>query len=239
MWLEGIGRSYEGRRMYAVRVCFSQCKSRKIIFIEIGELIKRTNNCATLPNCAFGRVGIHSREWGAISTGLYMLSRLTDKLTDADRKVAEKFSWYFVPVVNVDGYVKTWEGKDNSDNRFWRKNRNPSSKGSASCGTGAASLSYFGVDLNRNFDIEWEHASQDGDPCSETFRGDAAFSEYESANVRDYATYIRHWLIAFTSIHTFGQLILMPWSFTNVTYQHHNELYWMLKKVGGTGDRLY
>ncbi len=36
VWLEGIGRSHEGRQMYAVRICFKNCKHNKVIFVEIG-----------------------------------------------------------------------------------------------------------------------------------------------------------------------------------------------------------
>ena len=179
-----------------------------------------------------------------------MMSRLTSNLSREDATTVEKFSWYFVPVGNPDGYFHTWQGED-ADHRFWRKNRNPNVKGGKSkCGKGATEDSYFGVDLNRNFDMEWNHTTQVHDPCHETYAGEAAFSEVETRletgknsssvpnfmkillrNIRDYSTFVRRYLISYSSIHSFGQLVLLPWSFTNVTYQHHNQLYAMVKKV--------
>ena len=64
----------------------------------------------------------------------------------------------------------SWTG-----DRYWRKNRNPN--GGHKC---------KGVDLNRNYAIEWMNAGTSTNPCSSTFGGTAAFSEPESQAHRDH-----------------------------------------------------
>ena len=72
-----------------------------------------------------------------------------------------------VPVANPDGY----EYSRNKD-RMWRKNRRKNEGSKCE-----------GVDLNRNFGKAYGTASSKN-PCAEDFRGEAAFSEPESAAIR-------------------------------------------------------
>ena len=74
-----------------------------------------------------------------------------------------------VPVLNPDGYEYS-----RTTDRMWRKNRRKNS--GSKCD---------GVDLNRNFEKGFGTASS-GNPCHEDFRGPEAFSEPESAALRDY-----------------------------------------------------
>ena len=55
--------------------------------------------------------------------------------------LADLYDWYFLPVINADGYVYTW-----THDRLWRKSRKPNPE-SEDC---------VGVDLNRNFDFMWK-----------------------------------------------------------------------------------
>lgn len=47
---------------------------------------------------------------------------------------------------------------------------------------------YLGVDLNRNYDFKFgiSDIGSNGDPCAEDFRGPYAFSEPETAALRDF-----------------------------------------------------
>ena len=49
-----------------------------------------------------------------------MLNELVEN--DEYSYLTEKLDWYFLPVTNPDGYVYTWENKEN-ENRYWRANR--------------------------------------------------------------------------------------------------------------------
>lgn len=80
--------------------------------------------------------------------------------------------FYIVPVLNPDGYEYT-----HTIDRMWRKNRRVPKTGSC-----------IGTDLNRNFGYKWGGLGASKNPCDETFRGTAAFSEPESKAIKDYIT---------------------------------------------------
>ena len=46
------------------------------------------------------------------------------------------------------------------------------------------------------------------------YRGTGPFSEIENRNVRDFILRIKENLVFFNSIHSYAQLILLPWTFT-------------------------
>ena len=89
--------------------------------------------------------GIHAREWLAPATLIHMINTFTTRhLSDPNVKLLlEKFNWYFVPVVNPDGYEYS-----RNQERLWRKTRSPQN------GTGCV-----GVDGNRNFGYHWGSTS--------------------------------------------------------------------------------
>lgn len=140
----------------------------------------------------------HAREWGAavttmfigesLITGYGVNPRITDLLDHA---------WIdIIPVVNPDGYVYTW-----TTNRLWRKNRRDNGDGT------------FGVDLNRNWAFQWGGGGASTNPVDETYRGVAAFSEPESAAMRDY--FVSHpTLVGHIDFHSYSQLVLSPWGYT-------------------------
>ena len=81
--------------------------------------------------------GIHAREWITPISVTYAAYNL---MTDASySSLLEKFTFTFIPVLNVDGYEYTRTSK-----RLWRKNVQPNE------GTRC-----FGTDLNRNFGFQW------------------------------------------------------------------------------------
>ncbi|KAM3955190.1 carboxypeptidase B-like [Aphomia sociella] len=130
---------------------------------------------------------LHAREWITLPATLYAIHKLVIDVTEDD--LLEDIDWVILPIVNPDGYVFT-----HVESRLWRKNRAP--------GTLCA-----GVDLNRNFDINWGQASSNL-ACMETFHGRGPFSEPESSVVRDIMFEHRNRLQLFFDIHSFGSLIL-------------------------------
>ena len=71
-----------------------------------------------------------------------------------------------------------------------------------------------GVDANRNWGYHWNEGGSSSDPCSDTYHGPEAFSEIENKNVRDFVAARKEQLIFFSSLHSYSQLILLPWGFT-------------------------
>jgi len=104
---------------------------------------------------------------------------------------------YFVPVVNVDGYIKGT-----------RKNRNIVFD--AACEEGEEGVEgYIGVDLNRNYPTNYgNNLGSSLDTCAYNFRGSGAFSERETRAVRDFIKKIKP-KCAF-STHSAGGFVLMP-----------------------------
>jgi murein tripeptide amidase MpaA len=140
----------------------------------------------------------HAREWGATTASLYIADRLVN-LYGSDPRVTALLdrAWIdVIPVCNPDGYVYTW-----TTNRLWRKNRRPNSDGT------------FGVDLNRNWAFQWGGGGASTIPNDETYRGTSAFSEPESAALRDY--FIANTTLAgHIDFHAYSQLVLSPWGYT-------------------------
>jgi len=146
--------------------------------------------------------GIHAREWITPATLLWITNQLlTDYGTNTDvTTILDTFEIYVMPVFNVDGYSYTW-----TNNRMWRKNRKPSSK---RC---------VGTDLNRNFAKGWGGQGSSTDPCSDLYRGSAAFSEPESKNVSSFlAGKPAGFWKGYMDWHSYGQLWLSPWGYTSV-----------------------
>ncbi|XP_018013515.2 carboxypeptidase B-like [Hyalella azteca] len=136
--------------------------------------------------------GTHAREWLSVSTSLYAIQQLLEQPSSPARQV----EWRIVPVVNPDGYAYSW-----NTNRLWRKNRK---SGIGRC---------QGVDLNRNYDVNFEGIGSSRRPCSDIFRGPAAFSEPETRAVRDAFLEVRSEVKGYISLHSYSQVIMLPWSY--------------------------
>ncbi len=142
----------------------------------------------------------HAREWISPATVTYVADRLCN-LYGTDARVTQlldKVVVKIVPIVNPDGYVYTW-----TNNRFWRKNRRDNGNGTR------------GVDLNRNWDINFGGAGASNDPNSDIYHGPFAFSEPETVTVRDYVLADEN-MVAHVDFHSYSQLILYPWGYADI-----------------------
>ena len=149
----------------------------------------------------------------------------------------DKLDWYFMPVMNPDGYVHSNHSKKD---RCWRKSRSCYDR--FTCLYGGECT---GVDLNRNWGYKWNLGVDD--PCHETYRGPEPFSEIETRNVRDFILAHKDKIKFFNTLHSFGQYILLPWSYTNEppTYPTYNRTFELaqkgneaLRKVHGTNYKI-
>ena len=71
-----------------------------------------------------------------------------------------------------------------------------------------------GTDANRNWGYHWNEGGSSNDPCSITYHGPEPWSEIENVNVRDFINTIKDKLVFYNSIHSYSQLILLPWGYT-------------------------
>ncbi|MDZ7332815.1 MAG: M14 family metallopeptidase [candidate division KSB1 bacterium] len=140
----------------------------------------------------------HAREWISVEVPLLIARFLIEQYgvdTTVTRLVDQVEIWV-VPMVNPDGHQHSV-----TTDRLWRKNRRNNGDGS------------FGVDLNRNYGYQWGGPGSSGDTFSEVYRGPAPFSEPETQAIR---TFLEHQSPrALISYHSYSQLVLYPWGFTN------------------------
>jgi len=122
---------------------------------------------------AFFNGGQHAREWISNPTVQGIAYNLASLYYANDTEVVEfvdNIEFTIVAPLNPDGFVYTW-----SDDRLWRKNREPNA--GAIC---------IGVDTNRNWGYKWGTGGSSNQPCSDTYMGPSAMSSYEPQAVDAY-----------------------------------------------------
>jgi len=139
-------------------------EERDIIAVSITKDVKKNRDKPAL----FFTGTIHAREWIGIELSLHFAKYILEHI-DYDPQLNALFdraTLYMVPCANPDGFEYS-----RNHFSFWRKNRRRNSDGS------------FGVDLNRNFEIGF---TPNKDTTSNVYSGPHAFSEPETAALRDF-----------------------------------------------------
>jgi murein tripeptide amidase MpaA len=129
---------------------------------------------------------------------------LTTYATDATtRSILDSYDFYIMPVVNPDGFVYT-----QTNDRLWRKNRNPAPSGS-SC---------VGVDLNRNWPYQWSvPGGSSTNPCDQTYRGTAQGNQPEMRGLLSQVNSLSNspaGIKLYIDWHSYGQYILTPYGYS-------------------------
>merc|ERR1712123_345310 len=65
-----------------------------------------------------------------------------------------------------------------------------------------------------DWDFHWSETGASGDSCSQTYYGPEPFSEVEAKNVRDFVSAHKDQIKFYQTLHSYSQLILMPWGYT-------------------------
>jgi len=203
------------------------------------ELTNRSTPGANKPTL-FVQGAIHAREY----TTTEMVTRFAEELVagygqNADTTwLLDNFKVVVVPIVNPDGRKFAEQGYS------WRKNTNPNPP----AGVAPAPFPDYGVDLNRNFAGRWGEVpgGSSGDPNSIVYRGSAPFSEPETQAIRDYLLQLfpdqrgpgefdpapRDATGVYLDVHSFSELILYPWGWTDLPAPNKKELETLGRKFG-------
>uniref|UniRef100_A0A0A9XQJ7 Carboxypeptidase B n=2 Tax=Lygus hesperus TaxID=30085 RepID=A0A0A9XQJ7_LYGHE len=187
--------------------------------------------------------GIHGREWVAPSTALFILKQLTENY-NTNKAVVDGIDWFIMPVANPDGYEYS-----HSTDRFWRKNRskNPAKRYDdyydearyARFFWGDDAETCQGVDLNRNWDFHWKEVGASSSPCKPTFAGDRPFSEPETRAMSDFIMDRSDQIKAYLSLHSYSQMLLLPWGYTKQSPKDYDDLMYVGRKAVEALQRLY
>lgn len=183
-----IGRSFEGRPIKLLKIS-NKNPNNKAIFVE---------------------GGIHANEWVSPAAVTYIINQFVTNYQNESLSI-KNIDWYFVPVLNPDGYEYSYNVE-----RLWRKNR-------------SRSKNCIGVDLNRNWGYNWGKNGSSSDPCSGIYRGRKPFSEPETIAIAN--MFLQNpdinW-IGYIAVQSYGQHILYPWGSPDVVLEDHEDL----NKVG-------
>ncbi|CAB3376148.1 Hypothetical predicted protein [Cloeon dipterum] len=171
--------------------------------------------------------GTHAREWISPAVATYIMKQLVE-YSKTNQLIVNSFDWYIMPVLNPDGY----EYSHTSD-RLWRKTRSKNKDDGRAlwgdlfnfCGDNV------GVDPNRNWDFQWSKQGASDSPCSDTYAGPKAFSEPEVKAVADFLLDNMENMKFFLTFHSFGQMWLLPWSYTSERVADFDDLMSMGKKA--------
>jgi carboxypeptidase T len=183
-----IGKSYQGRDIWAAKVSSN-------VSLDQGK-----------PEVMVDALH-HADEHLSVEQALYLLETLTSQYsTDATvtRLVNERVTW-IIFAVNPDGWDYDLSG---GVYQHWRKNRQPS-----------PTTKDVGTDINRNYGYQWGCcAGSSPSPWKWNYRGPAAFSTPEAQAVRNFVNsrVINgvQMIKTHVTLHTDGQLILYPYSYT-------------------------
>uniref|UniRef100_A0A2K6PHJ3 Carboxypeptidase B n=1 Tax=Rhinopithecus roxellana TaxID=61622 RepID=A0A2K6PHJ3_RHIRO len=187
-----IGTTFEGRDIYLLKVGKAG-QNKPAIFIDCG---------------------FHAREWISPAFCQWFV-REAVRTYGSEIQITEllnKFDFYILPVLNIDGYVYTW-----TKSRFWRKTR--STHAGSSC---------VGTDPNRNFDAGWCKTGASRNPCDETYCGPAAESEKETKALADFIRNNLSSIKAYLTIHSYSQMLIYPYSYAYKLGENNDELILLL-----------
>ncbi|XP_026736336.1 carboxypeptidase B-like [Trichoplusia ni] len=201
--VNSIGKSYEGRDLKMLRISDGKA-GNKAVFID---------------------GGIHAREWISPAVVTYFINQFAENF-DVESDDIKNIDWYFLPVVNPDGYEYT-----HRSDRLWRKNRK--------YGLGISTCT--GADLNRNFGYRWGGKGSSGYPCSDIYRGSGPFSEPETKAISEFFKNTAAKFSAYLTYHSYGQYLLYPWGYDNALPADHkdldsvgNQMAEAIRKTGGS-----
>ncbi|XP_055934247.1 mast cell carboxypeptidase A-like [Argiope bruennichi] len=203
--LKGLTDKY--RRISKLEIAGCTVERRPVFAVHISKTQSKTKP-VILIEC-----GIHAREWSAFEVCFYIISELLKQKTEKVQKLTSMYDFVILPALNPDGYVYSW-----TKDRMWRKNRScdlPKEQCENIC---------IGVDINRNFDVNFYADDLLKMPCTEDYRGKSPFSERESQVVKKIIKKLQNRLLAYFCFHSFLSVWTFPWAKTKELPENYEEM---------------
>ncbi|MCF8257291.1 MAG: immune inhibitor A [Flavobacteriales bacterium] len=144
----------------------------------------------------------HAREAVTLSQLIFYMYHLLESYgTDpAITDLVNNTEMYLVPVLNPDGYIYNQTTNPNGGG-MWRKNRRNNGNGT------------FGVDLNRNYSVDWGGAGTSANGSSDVYKGPSPMSEPEIQAIEWFA--LQHSFVTAINFHSYANQLLFPWGYTD------------------------
>lgn len=192
-----IGSTWEDRPLYILKISDNVEKNEE----EPEVLIDGT---------------IHAREWPSLQAASYFLWKLVTSY-DTDPTIhwlVNHREIFMMPMVNPDGYYYDGNGKvaKSPGTYGWRKNARDNNQ------NGEFDPYIDGVDLNRNWNIDWGQRGASHQQSDSTYCGPNPFSEPETNNYSQWI--LSHDIESYQNLHCFGGSLLLPWTFTHNPAPH-------------------
>merc|ERR1712226_36401 len=163
--------------------------------------------------------GLDPRNYLAPAMGIFLLWELFNKNEDESVFMRENFRWYIVPNVNPDGF------KYNFDvDRMWPK----STSGMVEGGSDRC----FGVNLMKNFDVNFGGPGSSADPCSDLYKGPEPRSEPETKALADALLARKDVIQLYINLGSFGHSWNIPWSGLELKKPENYDYQYYLGKIG-------
>lgn len=118
----------------------------------------------------------------------------------------DDYDFWFLPVVNPDGYEYT-----QTRNRLWRKTRSRNSYCS-------------GVDPNRNYPVHWREVGASIYQCDETYAGPSPLSEPETKVLANILLENQKRIVMYFTLHSYSQLLLVPYGHAKIYPENYENL---------------
>ncbi|XP_040297414.1 carboxypeptidase O-like [Bufo bufo] len=208
-WMDEIKETH--KELVTLHYLGSTYETRPIYYIKIGLPSNRKKKIIWM-DC-----GIHAREWISVAFCQWFIREILQPHSDnrVINKVLENIDFYIVPVLNIDGFVYSW-----TTDRLWRKSRSPHDNGKC-----------YGVDLNRNFNSNWCTIGASTNCSDITFCGTGPASEPEVQALSQLVSSLKSDILCFLTMHSYGQLILLPYGYTKDPSVNHDEQLLVGQKV--------
>ena len=194
-----------------------------------------TNKARTAPKPKFFLMAeIHAREYTTAETAARFAEYLVNNY-GSNPDVTWLLDYnevHILPMTNPDGRKFAETGIE------WRKNTDNDD--------GCTTPNLYGTDLNRNSSFKWGGAGSSSNPCDEIYHGPVAGSEPETQAVQNYVTSILPDLRGpadtdpapdtypglFLTLHSYSDLVLYPWGWTNTPAPNMTGLATLGRKFG-------
>lgn len=185
-------------------------EGRYVYFIKLSDNVGVDENEPELLYTALH----HAREPQSMMQLVFYMCYLLERYgTDQEvTNLLDNNELFFIPCLNPDGYVYN-EVSNPAGGGLWRKNRRANADGSV------------GVDLNRNYDVNWGYDDVGSSPFGgdDTYRGTHSFSEPETEAVFNFVS--AHQFVLTFNYHSYSNLLIHPYGHQPMAYTNDSTLY--------------